>query len=90
MNKKRLYTKVILNPYIMHQMKAGRQDNVSGIAIPSQGIKRIIEQIAIIAKRVASMPIVRSDWSRFIVSPIIRSDIASNTKKAAETIKCSV
>jgi len=45
----------------MHQMKAGRQDNVSGIAIPSHGIKKIIEQIAIIAKRVASMPMVRSD-----------------------------
>jgi hypothetical protein len=46
--------------------------------------------MAIIAKRVASIPMVRSDWFRFIVSPMIRNDITSNTKKAAETIKCNV
>lgn len=71
-------------------MNAGREDTASGIAIPSHGMVKIVEQMAIIAKRVASMPIVRSDWFRFIVSPMIRNDIASNTKKAAETIKCNV
>ena len=74
----------------MHQMNAGRQENVSGIAMPPHGIKKIVEHTAINAKSVASMPIVRSDLSRIIVCPIIKNDIASNTKKAAETIKCSV
>ena len=61
MNKQQLYTNVIFIPYTMHQMNAGRQDNVSGIAMPTHGIKKIVEQIAINAKSVASMPIVRSD-----------------------------
>jgi hypothetical protein len=61
MDKQQLYTNVIFIPYIMHQMNAGRQDVVSGIAMPSPIIMKIGEQIAINAKNVASMPIVCSD-----------------------------
>jgi hypothetical protein len=45
----------------MHQINAGKQDSVSGIAMPSQGIKKTVEQIAITAKMIARMPIIRSD-----------------------------
>ncbi|MCK4416484.1 MAG: hypothetical protein KAU84_04950, partial [Thermoplasmatales archaeon] len=64
MNEQQLYTNVIFTPYTIHQMNAGRQDTASGIAIPSHGTRRIVEQMAIIAKRVASIPMVRSDWFR--------------------------
>ena len=87
MNEHRLDSNVIFTPYIMHQMNAGKQDKDSGIAIPSHGTMRTVEQIANIAKRAASIPMFRSNRSCFIVSPMNRSDIVSNAKKAIETIK---
>ena len=42
-------------------MNAGKQENVSGIAIPDQGRRKIVELIANIAKIMASVPIFRSN-----------------------------
>lgn len=71
-------------------MNAGKQASISGTAMPFHGTRRIVEHIATMAKRVASTPMFRSNWFCFIFSPMIRSDVVSNTKKAVETIKCSV
>lgn len=71
-------------------MNAGKQDSASGIATPSSGIKRIVEQIDNIEKIIARAPMIDLVWDFIIVIPIIKNDIASNTKKADETIKCSV
>ena len=52
---------VIFAPYIMHHKNAGKQIMVSGIAIPSHGIKNIVENIAVRANNEARTPIVFSD-----------------------------
>jgi len=63
---------------------------VSGIAIPFQGIKNIVEKSAVIANIVARIPIVRSDLYILNVKPIMYSDITSSAKNNAEKIICIV
>lgn len=74
----------------MHHTKAGKQIIVSGIAIPSQGIKNIIENIAVSANNEASIPIVLSDWLFLRVNPSMYSAITRSTKNNVEKMTCIV
>ena len=71
-------------------MNAGKQASDSGIATPFNGIKKMVELRATTAKIVASIPMLRSNGSCLVFNPITSNDIASNTKKEMETIRCSV
>ena len=71
----------------MHQIKDGKQEIDSGIAIPSHGIINKIELKAAKEKAIATIPKIRSDCIFRNDNPMIKNDIARNEKNDADTIK---